>query len=261
MPDLPRALAALKRMAWLLDEASGHFAPMALLAGRDNRGRYERLTNAYQDALTQAYQSWAKQALKGLSGNTDEQKAQIEAASAGLLAALQQVGQERLPYAVTAIGAEAYMPSPDAWRMIAEAMDSQARDITTRLVPDVIAKLERGVDEGSDLGAVADSLLPQVSFYAGNLWVVIQRLVGDFATQATTRDDLIYPCRCVLDPQAQHCDSCPAFAGEYPSYDAMLEATGQCVPGYFVGSPYKKSCWLNCRCHIELQINGEWTKV
>lgn len=245
-------------MAWLLDEATGLFRPAQLA---DGRNRYVRITNQYGDQLVSTYQGWIKGVLRGLRGDAAEQSAQIAANAQALVADLQRVGQEHLPYAVTAIGAEDYMPSPDAWRMIADAIDAQNTDIATRLVPDVVAKLQRGITEGADLVAVADSLVPRVSFYAGNLWVCIQRLVGDFAAQAQQRDDLVYPCRWVLDPQAQHCDSCPQFAGDYPSYEAMLQATNQCVPGYFFGSPYKKSCWLNCRCHLELLINGKWVRV
>ncbi len=265
MPDLPRALAALQRMAWLLDEAAptasratGRFRPAQLAAGRS---RYARVTNEYRDQLISAYETWTRWLLRQLDGDAESQKAQIAANAQGLARTLQQIGTEHLPYAVTAIGTQDYVPSADAWRMIADAVDAQNSDIATKLVPYVVESLQRGVDEATDLAAVADSLLPRVSFYAGNLWVVINRLVGDFAGQAATRDDLIYPCRWVLDPQAQHCDSCPAFAGEYPSYDAMLAKTFQCVPGYFVGSPYKKSCWLNCRCKLQLQINGEWVTV
>jgi hypothetical protein len=246
MPDLARALAVLKQMAQLAD--------------RNTRGRYERLTNEYQDALRAAYEDWIKQTLATLKGDAFQQRQQIADAGTGLIKALERVGQEHLPYAVSAIGTQDYVPSPDAWHMIADAITAQNVDIEARLVPDVLGKLERGVDEGTDLAAVADSVLPHVEFYAGNQWIVIQRLVGDFAAQAQARDDLIYPCRWVKVKDQRSCEACVEFAGEYESYDALLEATGQCVPGYFIGSPFK-SCWLNCRCHIELRIDGEWTRV
>ena len=252
MPDLPLALAALQRMAHLLDANTAQLGAPT---------RYERINADYETALLEAYQSWVKGLIKRLAGLSDsERKIEIDASAKTLLADLKLAGQEHLPYAVTAIGVQDYVPSPDAWRMIADAIDAQNLDLETRLVPNVIEKLQRGVDEGADVSAVAESLLPRVAFYSGNQWATIQKLVGDFAAQAQTRDDLIYPCRWVRVKDDHSCESCIEFAREYPSYDAMLEATGQCVPGFFVGSPYR-SCWLNCRCEINLFINGKWTRV
>ncbi len=255
MPDFARALAALGKMARLADQMVALQA-----ADRGGRGRYERLTNDYQAELTTTYDAWVGRLIKGLTGDWAHDAPAIEGAMLELERSLQDLAQAQLPWAVTAIGVEDYVPSAEAWRMIADAITQNNSDVSSRLVPEIHDKLLRGLTEELDLAGVAQSLTPRVAFYAGNFWVVIQRLVGDFAAQAETRDDLIYPCRWVWDPQAKHCDSCPQFAGEYESYAAMLAATNQCVPGYFVGSPYK-SCWLNCRCHLELYINGKWVRV
>lgn len=253
MPNLSDALDVLKQMAQLLDRVD-------LASGRT---RYERLTNEYQDALDSEYIAWARGLVRQLKNAKDaiEQKQIIANASQTLLASLRQVGTEHLPYAVSAIGVADYVPSPDAWRMIAESIDAQNSDFENRLIPFIVERLNTGVDDGTDVQAVADSLLPRVSFYAGNLWITIQRLVGDYAAQAQTRDDLVYRCRWVRVKDDHSCQSCIEFAGEYDSYEAMLVATNQCVPGYFVGSPYKSACWLNCRCWIELYINGKWTRI
>jgi len=251
MPNLPRALDALRRMAHLLDTVS--------LAAPT---RYDHMTNDYKAALLDAYDSWVLWFKRELRDTSDpaELKRKIAEGAAGLIDRLRLVGQEHLPYAVNAIGVDDYVPSSDAWRMIADAIESQRADVEDRLVPFVINKLNTAVDEGTDLEAVAESCAPRVSEYAGHLWIVIQRLVGDFASQAAARDDLIYRCRWVRVKDDNSCEACKAFEGEYESYDAMLQATGECVPGYFVGSPYR-SCWLNCRCYIELFIDGKWTRI
>lgn len=254
MPNLPSALAALKQMARLLDQQ------MIQLAAPK---RYERLTDEYEAALVDAYDAWVRSLMRQLNDATDDldRKAQIADGANGLLLTLNRVGQAHLPYAVTAIGVAEYAPSPDAWRMIAGAIEAQDAEFETKLVPYVIEALQRGVDEQTDLRAVAESLLPKVAYYAGGLWIVIQRLVGDFTQQAATRDDLIYRCRWVRVKDDNSCKSCIEFAGEYESYEAMLQATNQCVPGYFVGSPFKSACWLNCRCWLELFINGKWVRI
>lgn len=252
MPNLARALVALKRMAHLLDTNAAQLAAPS---------RYDRVTNDYQAALQSAFEAWASGLLRDVRGkSTDEQKTIIDASAGALSNALNRVTSEHLPYAVNAIGTSEYIPSPDAWRMIADAIDAQTKDIDARLVPFVTDKLRQGVTDGLELRGVADSLLPRVGFYAGTLWATIQRLVGDFANQASIRDDLIYRCRWVRVPDDHSCQSCVEFAGEYASYDELLKATNECVPGYFVGSPYN-SCWLNCRCHIELLIDGRWTRL
>jgi len=250
MADLYRALTVLKEIAYLLDNH------VALSAPR----RYERITNDYQDALVNAYRTWVRVVLSGLTGDVAGQKSIIQDAANNLVKMLTRVGTEHLPYAVTAIGVKDYVPSPAAWRMIADAIESQNRDIETRLVPEITEKLQRAIDEGTDIAAVAESLVPRVAFYAGNLWVVIQRLVGDFARQVAERDDIIYRCRWVRVKDEKSCEACKAFEGEYDSYDAMLRATHQCVPGYFVNSPYP-SCWWNCRCWIELKVDGVWRRI
>jgi AcrR family transcriptional regulator len=251
MPDFKRALTALRQMARLLD---------AVMLATPNR--YERVTDAYQTALVEAYDTWARWTTRELEKAVDDTaRAEVLAiGEKGLRGALQRVGTEYLPNAVSAIGATDYVPSPAAWRMIAEAIETQNNDIATRLVPYVIESLQRGIAEQTDLRAVAESLAPRVASYAGNLWIVIHRLVGDFAAQAQARDDLIYPARWVRVRDDRSCESCIQFEGVYESYDALLQATGQCVPGYFVGSPYS-ACWLNCRCYIELKIDGVWTRV
>lgn len=253
MANLTRALGILKRMAHLLDTT-----PLA-----SGTSRYERVTNAYEDELISAYQTWVRYLLRELNDAADdiERKRIIGQGAQGLLATLQRVGQANMPLAANAIGIGNYAPSPDAWRMIAEAIDLQNADFETRLIPFVLQTLERGVDEGTDLRAVADSLTSRVAYYAGGVWIVTQRLVGDFVQQAATRDDLIYRVRWVRTKDDHSCQSCIEFEGEYDSYEQMLQATNQCVPGYFVGSPYKSACWLNCRCYIEVFIDGKWVRV
>lgn len=225
---------------------------------RSGSGRYERATNTYQDSLLSAYRGWVRGLVKALTGDAAKDRALITEQLPDLTRALQSVAQEELPNAIGVLGTR-YVPSPDAYRMVAEAIVQAQADLD-RLAGDVADKLGRALDEEADLASVAASLEPRLAQSAGAFWVLIMRAIGDFAAQAAGQDDEIYPCRWVLDPRAQHCEACPIYAGEYASYAAMLQVTNGSVPGYFVGSPYK-SCWGNCRCHLELYIQGQWRRV
>lgn len=254
MPNLALASVALYRMAQLLDVAE-----LQSPADRGGRGRYERATSDYQDSLISAYQRWGKNLQKQLTGDLDADSQLISAGMPALRLDLQRLGQSEFPTAFDAMSAD-YIPSADAWRMVSDAIQQNSADIDRRLIPEIESKLARGLVEDADMAGVLQSLEPRVSIYAGNFWALIMHAVGDYAQQAKTFDDLIYPCKWVLDPQADHCEACPIYAGTYDSYDDMLKTTGGSVPGYFAGSPYR-SCWGNCRCHLQLRINGAWQRV
>jgi hypothetical protein len=240
-------------MARLLDTAE-----LQAPADRGGIGRYENATNGYQEALLAAYRRWGKDLLKGMSADMDANSEAIDKALPDLQRALQAVAQEQLPTALDTLRND-YVPSADAYNLIADAITQAASDIGTRLVPDVGEKLQRGLAESADLAGVLQSLEPRVGGYAGAMWVLIMRAIGDFAMQGSL-DNIIYRIKWRLDPQVQHCEACPIYAKEYDSYDAMLIETGGSVPGYFAGSPYK-ACWGNCRCHLELKIDGDWKRV
>src|SRR5581483_7822641 len=254
-----RMARALHRMARALDEMQALSADkLTLLAA----GRYERATDDYQAALLAEYDAWVAVLLKKIGDETDAERVRqvIIEAMPDLRAALQAVAQESLPDAVNALSA-AYVPSADAYRLIADAITENNADIETRLIPAVEEKLLRAVADGTPLEQAAQAMVSRVSGYAGAFWVLLQRLIGDFIGQKQTADDEIYPVRWVRVDDEHSCDSCIAFEGEYPSYNAMLEATNQCVPGYFFNSPYQSACWGFCRCHLEAFIKGKWIRL
>lgn len=257
-PRLRRMARQLQTMARALDEMQ----TLELASGR-----YERSTDAYQAELLDAYDAWVKRLLQAVGeGALDTPEAaeratqEIIARVPALRADLQAVAQEFLPDAVRAMG-DAYVPSADAYRLIADAITENDADLEMRLMPDVEEKLLRAVKDSTPLADAAAAFEARVAGYAGSFWVLIQRLIGDFLEQAQTADDEIYPVRWVRTKDDASCDSCIAFAGEYESYNAMLEKTFQCVPGYFFNSPYKSACWGYCRCHLEAKINGKWSRL
>lgn len=249
-PRRNKLARALARMARALDA-------MVELAGR-----YERATDAYQDALLEAYDAWAKKLLRAIGKETDMERARqvIVEQMPDLSAALRGVAQAGLPDAVNAMS-DAYVPSADAYRLIADAITQNNGDIETRLVPVVADALLRAVLDGKPLADAAAALDARVAQYAGAFWVLIQRFIGDFVAQMETTDDAIYPVRWICNLDDATCDACREFAGEYKSYNDMLTATAQSVPGYFFGYRNGSACWGNCRCHLEIQVNGRWKRI
>lgn len=252
-----KAKRAMRQMARALDEMSLLSTDKAALAA----GRYERATDDYQAYLLDEYEAWVASLLKKIGKETDVERARqvVLEAMPALRAALQAVSQESLPDAVNAMS-DAYVPSADAYRLIADAITLNNSDIETRLVPAIEEKLLRAVVEGTPVEQAALSMVSRVSGYAGAFWVLIQRLVGDFVRQMETADDMIYPVRWVRTKDDHSCESCIEFEGEYESYNAMLAKTLQCVPGYFFNSPFT-ACWGYCRCHLEIKINGKWVRI
>lgn len=256
MLNLTRANSALHRMARALDGMSRELNVRNLASGR-----YERATNEYQDRLLDAYDKWMRRLKRELGDTADVENVSntIQQLMPALTAELQIVAQAGMPGAVQAMSG-AYVPSPDAYRMIADAVTRNNQDIETSLIPAIQDKLLNAVVEGKPIGDAAETMTARVVSYAGNFWALIQRFVGDFALQAQAADDVIYRCRWVSELDEATCDACKAYAGEYDSYNAMLEQTSQSVPGYFFNAPYR-SCWTNCRCHLELFVEGRWQRV
>ncbi len=251
-PRLRRLGGALQRMARSLDEMYD-----VQLAS----GRYERATDEYEEELLNAYQTWVRKLIKTIGKEKDLVRASqvVTELMPDLLLSLQALATEFLPDAVNAMS-DAYVPSPDAFFLIGNAILQNNADLETRLIPAIEEKLQRAVLDGTPVQSAADSMNYRVSAYAGAYWVLIQRFIGDFAAQAESADDQVYECEWVCVGDDNSCESCLKFRGKYASYNAMLEKTFECVPGYFQHSPYR-SCWSFCRCYLRLLINGTWKRV
>jgi len=108
--------------------------------------------------------------------------------------------------------------------------DAPAEDITDYTEPEDAAA-------DGDFAALADGFINRIGQYAGHFWNAIQEGLGSIFNQqdmTVTRN---------LDEAADHCATCPDKAGDYKSWDAMVNAVG--VPGD--GSD---DCLGNCRCYV-----------
>jgi len=92
--------------------------------------------------------------------------------------------------------------------------------------------------------------------YAGAAWVLTNVAKGAGIVRQFGQNALDeVPVRRVLDPRADHCDTCPDKAREYNSWNEMLMYCG--------GLPADGSdqCHSNCRCTIEILKEGNWIAV
>jgi len=103
---------------------------------------------------------------------------------------------------------------------------------------DFIAKSakERGSKAFGDL---ASNFVNRIGQYAGHFWNAIQEGLGDYFRQ--TGDDETVERH--LDPESNHCGTCPGKEGTYDSWQAMVDAVG--VPG-----DLSDECGSGCRCFV-----------
>ena len=102
-----------------------------------------------------------------------------------------------------------------------------------------------------DIAAVRQSAwASRIGLYAGAFWTAIWLGLGFTLLNRLLQNTA--PTRRLLDPGAEHCGTCPGKALEYGSWNEMLAWTG--------GLPADGSddCHSNCRCQIEVFIEGEW---
>ncbi len=81
----------------------------------------------------------------------------------------------------------------------------------------------------------------------------------------------VLPVRWMLNPaKTHHCDACLSFAGEYASWEKMLETTNGAAPGFFPACVRPSemqnagqlvACWDACQCSVDVNLDGEWKRV
>ena len=134
------------------------------------------------------------------------------------------------------------------------AILSNADFVSGSLIPYMGLELAETAVPGATIGDIAltrsAAWESRVGLYAGSYWTSIW-LGAEEALRETLDTDTV-PVRRLLDPGAQHCNTCPGKALEYGSWNEMLAWAG--------GLPADGSddCRSNCRCQIELFIEGEW---
>lgn len=215
-------------------------------------GTAEDTTNSYRAALVAALTAWLTENADLDLSNRFEVIRRLE-----LLAdELQEVAAEYLPQAFRmGFGPEAMDELDEV--MLGEALVRNRDFLIMSLIPYLESELEEPPEPGVLLSDVAlereFAWITRVGLYTGAFWTTIW--LGRESNLRKRGEVDTLPTRRLLDPRADHCGTCPPKAGEYGSWNEMLAFTG--------GLPADGSddCHSNCRCQIEVLIDGEWVGV
>ena len=211
-------------------------------------GLNDEATDEYKVALIVILLLWISRH-KNL--DLDDQFA-VAAALDNLALELEELGLSQLPEGF-AIGAGTAAVQPGEVLELGGALNTNQQFIEGSLIPYMQAELKKA-EPGTTLGELAAKRQfaweTRTGLYAGSFWTAIWSGVGAKLISQLLQDT--QPVRRLLDPGAQHCNTCPGKAIEYGSWNEMLSFTG--------GLPADGSddCVSNCRCQIELFQEGEW---
>ena len=242
--------------------------PKAGQKQRIGRGAWEQATNAQQRRLVAAFDKWAPKVRRRLYAMAQQgepvirQVAYLDEQLVELQATLVKIGQKGADVATKlAAGAD---PSPGVLVVQQQLATDSDTAITDSLMPHLRASMVRELERGAaadktTLKAAFDGNRAPTAQFAGGLWfgiMAVTRAVGQEreATRAA-QGDVPERVRWVLDAAADHCaDSpgfagCPGLAGTYANWDALPTLPGGQV-----------TCRGNCRCHLEVEIDGRWER-
>jgi hypothetical protein len=228
-------------------------------AGAGQLRTWERATNDYQRWLGENYGGWARQLARDLSEaeSEDDYDDIINEALAALAVAMRQAGRENITRTLGLVGGGA--ATPRLLASVSQLIEDNETAIDSSLVPAIRSRLQSGLRDPdiqatgfvAILGLLA-GFGARVESYAGGMWSAIQHAAGEAATSATAEGT--GEVRWNRDAQAAHCEDCLQFGDRtYESFDAMLAETGNRVPG-------QVKCDGNCRCWLEVNLDGEFAR-
>ncbi len=214
-------------------------------------GLADEATDDYRDELIVILLVWAS---RNASVKLSDRLA-VNSALDELSANLEALGAQELPKAFRM----GFGKKPDAGQAVAldTALLSNSDFLSGSLIPYMMNELAETEVVGATIGDIAlmrsTAWKSRVGLYAGVYWTSIWLGAQEVLRDALDIDTV--PVRRLLDPGAQHCNTCPGKALEYGSWNEMLGFTG--------GLPAdgSDSCKSGCRCSIELFIEGEWVGI
>jgi len=210
----------------------------------------KRKTEAYQASLQAAVQ----RALKKISRLPNGDHWEIERIVLALQDELIAIGESFIPQAVRlGYGSR---PIDDKFRIKVDSLIQQNNQyVRSNFIPGFRKKVLVDIDWDEEEISIEESvedetpgLLAWIALYGGAFWTAIW--VGLGLSVEAIQGQGVGKLRIerVLDPDAQHCDTCPGKAGVYESWDEMLTVCGG-LPGDF-----SDTCGSNCRCEIYVDI-------
>ena len=229
--------------------------------GPRSRRTWEKETNKYQVQIQLIYDKWLRDLAAELQEADTEERDEIVADELAVLAsALAAAGRMAIVNGAN-LGLGNRPPSPEYLAEIARRVQQNDDYLATSFMPAAKSRLESALRDEDVIAAGVLGLIGYMSAlgsraeqYAGAMWTAIQMGAGVAMTQAQAEGEII-AIRWDLDEQAQHCDDCPEFAGEYESMDDLMATTGNRLPG-------EVQCDGNCRCSLWGQlVDGTWIRI
>ncbi len=255
------------------------YAEAGGIAARPGRRPFTQMVNEYQGELLALYDAW----VHGLGEAVDEEKPDsierlgmlVDSHIVLLGNEMQALGRRRIREAV-AHGLHDTEPSPEALRLMADAVEQNDKFITESLLPDVRERTLRDLSKvlwepvtmasGTHLYAdvtgalvlgVLEVLRGRVATYAGAMWAAGFQGAGIWIKDSDAGRSLQgykpHRVKWQLDPNANHCKKsayhhgCEQCAGTYDSWSELPT-----VPAGDV------TCLGNCRCQILVEEGGQW---
>ena len=212
-------------------------------AAKPDVSRLHARTNAYQDRLKGIMQDFFDAGAPTSEADLDARLADLKAnyltlANSGLSAAF-NVGIDHASKGAqntgSALGNRKLKAIKDKSHGYFDGMLSDLKDAVQSNTKEV------GSKAFSDL---AKGFVNRIGQYAGHFWNAIHQGIGDYLRQTGDNQEVERH----LDPEAEHCATCPDKAGVYDSWEDMANSVG--VPGD--GSD---DCGSNCRCTVSWGID------
>ncbi len=209
---------------------------------------WETATNKYQQELEAIYEEWSTDAVPKLAKEQDNTKRNVLIGTLVglLLTLLQQTGRKGILEAMQ-LGAGGVL-SPAALMTANRLIGNNEMWLSNSLIPAITDRLIRETADAAfmlggkeAIGALLKSYNGRVASYAGTYFNSIFEGLGDRISEDLMGSDR--KVRRVLDDGAQHCDTCPPKAHEFPNWQTMIDQVG--LPGD--GSD---RCFSNCRCIV-----------
>lgn len=238
---------------------------------KEDEGRleaYHRATDKYQQELRELYLEWVDDAAQKLSQVKDEVELQYlldDVILWGLLM-LKRKGWEDL-LAAYVLGFGSKVVGPRGLEAVRLEMDKNDHFLTNNLFKDVRGKLVgqimaitlllkdgRRDEVASLISTTLFSFRGRVGLYAGQYWHAVELGIGERVKEMQRQKGEDIPVRRVLDDMAEHCETCPPKAREYPNWETLEATAGLPADG-------SDACGPNCRCYIEISIEGQWIAV
>lgn len=241
-------------------------------AGQDQRvgaGNWEKATNKQQRKLVKAYDEWGVKVRKQLldaakSGATEEEMEGILDKNLNMLEkTMGDITTEGIDKAAR-LSVKGLMNSPEVIAARLALTNATLANIRNGLIPKTKESLMLNIGKTVEMDrravvAVFKPMRSGVAQYAGGMWEAIfetQKAAGKtMEREAIEKGETPPKIKWVLDKMAQHCKDSPGFygcttlAGEYKSWNDL--------PTVPAG---KVTCRGNCRCHLEVFINGKWQR-